>query len=88
MKWVENHTPEEIATSILPQFPDADLDILTAVAKRYKDQDTWKPDLILTEEGLNHMMDIVELAGELDKRAPYEKIVTKKFAEKAMQSIQ
>ncbi|MCT4604838.1 MAG: ABC transporter substrate-binding protein [Marinisporobacter sp.] len=88
MKWVESHTPEEIAQSISPQFPDADLDILTSVAKRYKDQDTWKPDLILTEEGLDHMMDIVELAGELDKRAPYEKIVATKFAEKAMKADQ
>ncbi|QXM05543.1 ABC transporter substrate-binding protein [Crassaminicella indica] len=87
MKWVENHTPEEIAKSISQQFPDADISILTAVAKRYKEQDTWKPDLILTEEGLNHMMDIIELAGELDKRAPYEKIVTTKFAKKAMESI-
>ncbi|WP_279233157.1 ABC transporter substrate-binding protein [Marinisporobacter balticus] len=88
MKWVETHTPEEIAQSISPQFPDADLEILTEVAKRYKDQDTWKPDLVLTKEGLNHMMDIIELAGELDQRAPYEKIVTTKFAQEAMQSIQ
>lgn len=87
MKWVEVHSPEEIAQSIAPQFPDADLEILTKVAKRYKDQDTWKPDLILTEEGLNHMMDIIELAGELDKRAPYDKIVTTSFAEEAMKNI-
>ncbi|WZL74434.1 ABC transporter substrate-binding protein [Clostridiaceae bacterium 35-E11] len=88
MKWVESHSPEEIAQSIAPQFPDADLEILTKVAKRYKDQDTWKPDLILTEEGLNHMMNIIELAGELDQRAPYDKIVTTSFAEEAMKNIQ
>ncbi len=33
------------------------------------------------------MMDIMELAGELEKRADYEKIVTTKFAEKAMENI-
>ena len=87
MKWVESHTPEEIAKSIAAQFPDADLEILTKVAVRYKAQDTWKPDLVLTEEGLNHMMDIIELAGELDMRAPYSEIVTTKFAEEAMKSI-
>ena len=84
MKWVESHSPEEIAKSIAPQFPDADLEILTKVAERYKAQDTWKPDLVLTEDGLNHMMDIMQLAGELDKRAPYDKIVVTTFAEKAM----
>jgi NitT/TauT family transport system substrate-binding protein len=87
MKWVESHTPEEIAKSIVPQFPDSDLEILTKVAERYKAQDTWKPDLVLTEEGLNHMMDIMELAGELDQRAPYSEIVNTKFAEEAMKSI-
>ncbi len=87
MKWVENHSPEEIANSIASQFPDADLEILTKVVKRYKDQDTWKPDLILTEEGLSHMMDIIELAGELDQRAPYDEIVNTKFAQKAMTNL-
>ncbi|MFZ5969015.1 MAG: ABC transporter substrate-binding protein [Bacillota bacterium] len=87
MKWVETHSAEEIAKSIAPQFPDADLEILTKVAERYKAQDTWKADLVLTEDGLNHMMDIIELAGELDKRAPYDKIVVTKFAEEAMKNI-
>ncbi|WP_330375402.1 ABC transporter substrate-binding protein [Inediibacterium massiliense] len=87
MKWVESHSPEEIAKSVASQFPDADLEILTKVAKRYKDQDTWKPDLILTEEGLNHMMDIIELAGELDQRAPYDKIVNTGFAQQSMESL-
>jgi NitT/TauT family transport system substrate-binding protein len=87
MKWVENHSAEEVAAAISPQFPDADMEILTEVVNRYKAQDTWKPDLILTEEGLNHMMDIVEMAGELDKRAPYDKIVTTEFAKSAMDNI-
>ncbi|MBF8984475.1 ABC transporter substrate-binding protein [Lutibacter sp. B2] len=86
LQWVEAHSPEEIANAIAPQFPDADLKVLTNVAKRYKDQDTWKPDLVLTKEGLNHMMDIVELAGELDQRAPYDKIVITEFAKEAMRA--
>lgn len=87
MNWVDSHSSEEIAKSIAPQFPDADLEILTKVIERYKAQDTWKPDLVLTEDGLNHMMDIMQLAGELDTRAPYDKIVTTKFAEAAMESV-
>ncbi len=87
MLWVQNHSVEEIAKAVKPQFPDTDDDVLIALVNRYKDQDTWKPDLILTEEGLNHMMDIMELAGELDKRADYDKIVTTKFAKKAMETV-
>ena len=87
MVWVQNHSSEEIAKAVKPQFPDTDDDVLIALIDRYREQDSWKPDLIITEEGLNHMMDIMELAGELDKRADYDKIVTTKFAKKAMESI-
>ncbi len=87
MLWVDNHSLEEIAEALEPQFPDTDKEILITLLERYKKQDTWKPDLILTEKGFNHMMDIIEMAGELDKRANYNKIVTTKFAKKAMKTI-
>lgn len=84
MIWVQEHTSEEIADAVMPQFPDTDKDVLVSLIERYRDQDSWKPDLIITEEGLDHMMNIMELAGELDQRADYTKIVTTKFAEKSM----
>ena len=85
MVWVQNHSTEEIAEAVKPQFPDTEDDVLMTLIDRYRDQDSWKPDLIITEDGLNHMMDIMELAGELDKRADYDKIVTTEFAKKAME---
>ncbi|MBW4829707.1 MAG: ABC transporter substrate-binding protein [Clostridiaceae bacterium] len=87
MLWVQSHSVEEIAKAVKPQFPDTDDEVLMALITRYKEQDTWKPNLLLTEEGLNHMMDIMEMAGELEERADYNKIVTDKFAKKAMKEI-
>lgn len=87
MVWVQNHSSEEVAAAVKPQFPDTEDDILVTLVDRYRNQDSWKPDLIITEEGLSHMMDIMELAGELDKRADYDKIVTTDFAKKAMENI-
>lgn len=84
MVWVQEHSSEEIADAVMPQFPDTDKEILITLVERYRDQDSWKPDLIITEDGLNHMMSIMELAGELDKRADYTKIVNTEFAKKAM----
>ncbi|SHJ68109.1 ABC transporter substrate-binding protein [Tepidibacter formicigenes] len=85
--WVQNHSSKEIAKSISSQFPDTDIATLSAVINRYKSQDTWAKNPILKEESLNHLMDIIEFAGELDKRAPYEKIVTTEFAKKAIENI-
>lgn len=84
MVWVHESSAEEIAEAIKPHFPDTEDDILISLVERYRAQDTWKPDLILREEGLERMMDIMELAGELDKRADYENIVNTKFAEESM----
>lgn len=87
MLWVKSHSDEEVAKALQPQFPDADLDVLTTLVGRYKEQDTWRPNPVLTEEGLNHMMKIMEMAGQLDKRAPYEEIVNTEFAEKALNEV-
>lgn len=84
MVWVQENDSKKIAEAVKPQFPDTPDDILVALIDRYKDQESWTPDLIITEEGLDHMMDIMELAGELDKRADYKSIVTTQFAEKSM----
>ena len=35
MDFVQSHTPEEIAEIIEPQFPETDLDTITAIVKRY-----------------------------------------------------
>ncbi len=87
MLWTQSHSAEEVAEAIQPQFPDADKEVLVTLVKRYRNQDTWKPDPVLTEDGLNHMMEIMEQAGELEQRAPYDKIVTTIFAKKAMESV-
>lgn len=85
--WVKDHTPEEIADAIVEFFPDTEIDDLTAVVKRYKDQDSWNADPSLTKASFEHMQDIMESAGELSKRAPYESLVNTTFAEEAIKTI-
>lgn len=83
MDFVQSHTPDEIAEKIAPQFEETDSKTLTTIVTRYYDQDTWKSDLIFEQESFELLQDILEGAGELTKRAPYEDLVTTKFAEKA-----
>ncbi|MDD2283695.1 MAG: ABC transporter substrate-binding protein [Eubacteriales bacterium] len=83
--WVAEHTPAEIAEVIQPSFPDSDLETLTLVAARYKEIDAWRPDPLFKQEAFELLQDVMVLAGELDTRAPFEKLVTNEFAEKAME---
>ena len=83
MDYVQSHTPEDIAGIIAPQFKETDLDTITMIVERYYDQDTWKDNLVFEEDSFNLLQDILEDAGELDKRAPYKDLVTTDFADKA-----
>ena len=83
MDYVQTHTPEEIASIIAPQFKETDQDTITTIVTRYYDQDTWKDNLIFEEDSFDLLQDILENAGELTERAPYEDLVTTEFAKKA-----
>ena len=78
-QWVDTHSPEEIAQAIKPQFPDQSDEILVSAIKNYKDQNTWKKDPLLKEEDFYLLQQIIKDAGELDKTAPYDKVVTTEF---------
>ena len=83
MEYVQSHTPEEIAEVIAPQFAETDLDTVTAIVKRYYDQDTWKSNLIFEKESFELLEDILEDSGELSERVSYEDLVTTKYAQEA-----
>lgn len=83
MDYVQNHTPEEIAKIIAPQFEETDMDTLTTIVKRYYDQGTWKNNLVFEEKSFDLLQDILKDSGELDEKMPYDKLVTTDFAEKA-----
>lgn len=83
MDYVNSHSAEEIAKVIQPQFPETDLATITTIVNRYKEQDTWKENLIFEESSFELLQDILDSAGELESRAPYDKLVNTDFAEKS-----
>ena len=85
MDYVQTHSPEEIAEVIEPQFPETDLETITTIVTRYYDQDTWKSNLIFEQSSFELLQDILESAGELEERVPYDDLVTTQFAAIAAQ---
>ena len=49
-----------------------------------QDQDTWKENLIFERSSFELLENILEEAGELQTRVPYENLVTTEFAEQAV----
>lgn len=83
LDYVNSHTAEEIAEVIAPQFAETDIAAIATIVGRYLEQDTWKEDTIFEPESFALLQDILEQAGELTERAPYDKLVTTEYAENA-----
>ena len=81
LEYVRSAPAEEIAEVIAPQFADTDPALLTMVVERYQSIDAWNETPIMTEDSFNRLQDVMTAAGELETRAPYEKIVDNTFAE-------
>ncbi|NLL77648.1 MAG: ABC transporter substrate-binding protein [Clostridiales bacterium] len=84
MDYVNNHKPEEIAKAMAPQFEETDLDTITTIVTRYYEQDTWKDNLIFEEDSFILLQNILDEAGELSERVPYETLVNTQFAREAV----
>ena len=75
LDYTHNHSAKEIAEVILKYFPDTSLDDLTKIVDRYKNIDSWYSTTYIEEKNYNHVLEIIENAGELKGEAPYNKLV-------------
>ncbi len=60
------------------------MNTITAIVKRYYDQDTWKENLIFEKDSFELLQDILEDAGELTDRTAYENLVQTEYAQTKM----
>ncbi len=81
-KWVKEHTAEEIANVILSFFPGTEKDLIVTAVQSYKDIDAWNETPVLKEESFNRLQEVMTMAGELENKAPYDKIINNKYSEK------
>lgn len=86
MDYVNKHSAKEVARVIAPQFKDTDETTITTIVERYQTQDTWKPDLIFSEESYDLLLDILESSDVLSDRPPYGELITTSYAKKAAES--
>lgn len=75
LDFTHSHSAEEIAKIILDYFPDTSLDDLTKLVDRYKKIDSWYKTTHIDEDSYNHVLEIIDAAGELKGIAPYDKLI-------------
>lgn len=85
-KWVKEHSSREIAESIASFFPDSDIELLEKVIQRYKDIDVWNETPVLESQSFELLQTVMQEAGELSQKAPYDKVVNNKYANEAIKN--
>lgn len=82
LDYVHNHSDEEVAKAIRDEFPDISMNDLVKIVKRYRKIDAWFDTTYIEEKNYNHIEEIIESAGELEKKAPFDKLVDNSFSSK------
>lgn len=77
LKYIKETDSSIVAKDIYEYFPELSLNDLTTMIERYKTAGAWADSTEITEKEFNHIQDIMISAGELDKKAPYDKLVYK-----------
>lgn len=83
-QWVGQQDPSVITAAIQPSFVGDDNAALKKAVERYYRQDTWPKDPRIQHGGLDYLQDIMDSAGELNKRVPENIMVDKSVAEKVI----
>ena len=79
LTYVHEHDSNDIADAIIDYFPDVTYNDLVKIVDRYKEIDAWYESSFISEKDFNHIQEIMENASELEKRAPYEKLVDQTY---------
>ncbi|MBQ8406154.1 MAG: ABC transporter substrate-binding protein, partial [Clostridia bacterium] len=87
VKYVNETNAATVAPYLVKYFEGVTETSLAASVQRYKDIDAWRTELSMTEDSFNRLQDIIENAGELEKRMPMNKLVDNSYAEKVYDEV-
>lgn len=80
-QWCVTASDEEIARAMQPSFPDTSLESLMIVARSYRETDSWKQELVMEAADFDRLLDVIDTAGELTARPPFQDIVDNSLAQ-------
>ena len=82
LDYTHTHTAKEITEVITDYFPDISKNDLEKIVQRYIDNDSWFKTTYINENDFNHIQEIAENANQLDKHAPFDKLVNNNYSKK------
>ncbi len=87
IKYIHNTPSSVVAPYLLPYFEATSEASIASSVERYRSIDAWRTDMQVTEESFNRLQDVIEGAGELQRRASLTELVNNSFAKKVCGEI-
>lgn len=81
LKFVLENDAKTIANSIIEFFPDTEIEDLTTMINRYKENEAWRKSIVINENEWKHIQDIMIASGELEEYVSYEDLIYDKYFE-------
>ncbi len=75
IKYANEHDDEEIARKIAPYFDGTSVASLAVSVKNYKAIDAWVTDMAMKQSALDNLQNIMDFAGELQRRVQFDELV-------------
>lgn len=83
-KWVMTASDEEILEALRSHFPGVSDETILKVIDRYRSQESWATSPVIEKEIYQNLEAVMESAGELKTKVPYEEVINTEFAKKAV----
>ena len=79
LQYVDTHDGADIAKIIIDYFPNTSLNDMEIIVNRYKNGDAWKKNIKINDEEWDHIQEIIEASGELEKKVSYSELIYTKY---------
>ncbi len=87
VKYVNDTPSATVAPHLSKYFEGVSVDSLAASVERYKAIDSWRTELSMTEDSFTRLQDIIDNAGELERRVTLAELVNNEYAKKVYGEI-
>ena len=86
-KYINEHDSATVANLLVPYFDGTDVNSLKVSVESYSKIDAWVTNMAMKESAFERLLDVIDLAGELEKRVDFHNIVLTDYANKIYNEI-
>ena len=87
VKYINETDADTVANYLVPYFEGTSKASLKTSVESYKKIDAWVKNMAMEEKALTKLQDVIELAGELDKRVKFSDLVITSTAQKVYDEV-